>query len=114
VTLDFTRDDGASSVLVVKYTAAYGTPAWVGEVDWDAVVAAVGGVPRVTRRLPNVLGRKDSEQHELAGVAFVEKASPAGLHMLVGFTTAEPPTQFILPPGPHGLPSGWMLLDLLR
>jgi hypothetical protein len=113
-TLDFARDEDASPLLVVKYTATYGTATWIGEVDWDAVVAPVGGAPRVTRRLPNALGWKDNEQHETAGMAMVEKTSPAGLHMLMAFTTAESPTRFILPLGPRGVPSGWMLLDLLQ
>jgi hypothetical protein len=113
-TLDFARDDDASPLLVVKYTATYGTAKWIGEVDWDAVVAPVGDVPRVTRRLPNALGWKDNEQHETAGIAMVEKTSPAGLHMLMAYTTAESPTRFILPLGPRGVPSGWMLLDLLQ
>jgi hypothetical protein len=113
-TLDFARADDGSPLLVVKYTATYGTATWIGEVDWDAVVAPVGDVPRVTDRLPNAVGWKDNEQHETAGIAMVEKTSPAGLHMLVGYTTAESPTRFILPLGPRGVPSGWMLLDLLQ
>ena len=113
-TLDFARADDASPVLVVKYTATYGTATWIGEVDWDAALAPVGNAPHVTRRLPNALGWKNSELHETAGIAMVEKTSPAGLHMLMAYTTAEPPTRFILPLGPRGLPSGWMLLDLLQ
>jgi hypothetical protein len=112
--LDFTRDVDGRAVLVAKYSATYGTPDWIGEIDWDALVVPSADSLRVERRVPNVFGKKDHGQHETAGMLIVDKESPAGMHLLVMEGSAEALIKLlVLPPGPRGLPSGWVLLDLL-
>lgn len=112
--LDFTNDVDGSTRLVTKYDARYGTQRWFGEVDWDALIEPRGDTPTMTRRVPNVLGWKDGDQRETAGIAVVDRTSPAGMHLSLIYTTMTPATRLILAPGPTGLPSGWMLLDQLQ
>ena len=112
--LDFARDVDASTILVAKYDARYGTQRWFGEVDWDALVVPIAGAPKIKRRVPNVLGWKDGDQRETAGIAVVDRTTAAGMHLSLIYTTVTPPTRLILAPGPKGLPSGWMLLDQLQ
>jgi hypothetical protein len=112
--LDFTRNIDGSTILVTKYDARYGTQRWFGEVDWDAIIEPGAGVPKMAKRLPNVVGWKDGDQRETAGIPVVDRTSKAGLHLSMIYTTVTPPTRLILAPGPTGLPSGWMLLDQLQ
>jgi hypothetical protein len=112
--LDFTRDMNGSPILATKYDARYGTQHWFGEVDWDAIIEPRAGAPKMTRRMPNVLGWKDGNQRETAGIAVVDRTSLAGMHLSLIYTTVTPPTRLILAPGPTGLPSGWMLIDQLQ
>ena len=108
------RDEEESPVLDVRYSATYGTTGWIGVVDWDAVVAPASDSLRVKRRLPNVIGLKDSTGHEIAGIAAVSGTSPAGLDLSVVLPDARRSAWLILPAGPRGPVSGWMLLDLIK
>ena len=108
------RDEGESSVLDVRYSATYGTKRWIGVVDWDAVLGPVGETLRVESRLPNVIGLKDSAGHEVAGIAAVTGTSPAGLDVSIVLPGPRRSAWVILPAGPRGPVSGWMLLDLIK
>ena len=103
-----------SPSFVIHYTATYGTRGWIGEMDWDAVAQSGHGDSRIIRRVPSVVGRKDSDDHEIAGIAVVEKESPAGLQLSIVRETDDAPTPLFIASGPRGLPSGWMLLDQLH
>ena len=114
MTLDFASDENGRPALVTRYTATYGMERWLGEVEWNALITPHADSLRVARRIPTVVGKKDADQHESSAMLIVEKESAAGLHLsLIRMEAGVPFTRLLLPPGPHGLASGWVLLDLL-
>lgn len=97
--------------LALSYTAAYATGQWYGTVEWDALLDLATG--RILRRVPATAARKDASDVEKALILAASDTAPVGLH-LTGISERDPLPRFIvLPPGPNGLTSGWMLLDLL-
>ena len=112
--LELSNSDLEPAVLVVKYAATYGTRSWVGEVDWDAVIAAAPGTVRISRRLPNAVGWKDPALHETAGMVLPGTTSQAGTDVSILYLDGNPPTRLILPGAPDDAASGWVLLDLVQ
>jgi hypothetical protein len=103
---------GRPLALGLRYAAAYGSEEWSGSVDWEALVE-VDSV-RVTRRIPVSAARKTIRGIETALVLSAADTGSAGLH-LTGIAPGqrEPlPVFIVLPPGPRGPASGWMLLDM--
>ena len=109
--LSFGAALGGEHWLLVNYSASYATRGWYGSVDWEALVDLESG--RVVTRAPIAAGRKDATDRENALVLVASDTAPVGLH-LTGLSVGDPlPSFIVLPPGPNGLWSGWMLLDLL-
>ena len=111
--LAFGQGASGLTILVGKYRAFYGTADWLGEIDWDAVLVPSGGSLRITERVPTLVGRKGGDNTDVAGVPVVEATSPAGQQIWIMSATALTSSRMLVTPGPGGLPSGWMLLDML-
>ena len=103
---------GQPLAVALRYTAAYGSEEWTGSVDWNAVVEVDS--LRVTQRVPTVAAKKTMRGAETALMLVPTDTVRAGLRLTgVAASEREPlPVFIVLPRGPHGPYSGWMLLDM--
>ena len=103
---------GDPLALALRYTASYGSEEWVGSVEWGALVEVDS--LRVTRRIPSGAAKKTMRGVETALMLVPSDTASVGLHLTaVAASAGDPlPVFIVLPRGPHGPFSGWMLLDM--